>query len=494
MTTINKISQGTTQNPTTDELLKTANLFLAKNDFSNAYQYIAQLLDKQYGDAQFLITAGLVALAIDKTNEAENHFNDCLKLDPENKTASYNLGLISINENDYIKAKEIFENLLKKDPGNASLLNDMGVVYSNLGNIKEAITSFEKAIKIDPNLKEAKTNITKLKSNSTKQKLRKIKGIKIAFFANHTSFLNNIIEDISQNNETRLFEGETTDQMTELMEWADLAWFEWCDNLVIEASNLPKKCNIICRIHSYEVFTDMPSKVNWGNVDHILFVNETVKELFERQVDCKTPRSVISNGVDTNKFNIPSGKKYGKKIASVGFINDKKNPTLLLYCFKKIHQYDPEYSLHIAGEFQDPRIQLYFENFILKNKLPVYFDSWVEDMPSWYADKDFVISTSLFESFHYSIVEGMTSGLMPLIHDWKGSDLIYPYEYLYNDPDECLDLLKKFESDNLHNRAIDNRQFICDRYMINDKLAEISNLLAQLTAVGNIWQNQKQGQ
>ncbi len=487
MATTNKSPQGTAQNPSTDELLKAANLFLAKNDFDNAYQYITQLLDKKYGDAQFLVTAGLVALALNRTAEAVKHFNDCLKLDPENPTASYNLGLISIKENDYVKAKEIFEKLLKKDPDNASLHNDLGVVCNSLGNIKEAINSFETALKIDPNFKQAKSNITELINNSKKQKLRQIRGKKIAFFANNASFLNDIIDNLSQENETRLFDGETIDQMTELMEWADLAWFEWCDNLVVEASNIPKKCNIICRIHSYEVFTDIPSQVNWGNIDHILFVNETVKDLFEQLVNCKTPRSIIYNGVDTGKFNIPSVKKYGKKIASVGYINDKKNPTLLLYCFKKIHQYDPEYNLHIAGEFQDSRLQLYFDNFILKNKLPVHFDGWVKDMPSWYVDKDFVISTSLFESFHYSIAEGMASGLMPLIHDWSGSDKIYPSEYLYNDPDECLNLLKRLESGNFHRRAIDNRQFICDRYMTSNKLTEISNLLTQLTAVGNIW-------
>ncbi len=493
MTTTNKSTQGTAQNPTIDELRKAANIFLEKNDLKNAYLNISFLVEKNYGDAQFQINAGLVALALNKNTEAEKHFNDCLKLNPENTTASYNLGLLYIKENYFVKAKEIFEKLLKKDPDNASLNNDMGVIYHGLGNIKEAQSSFEKALEIDPNFKQAKSNINELIKNSNKQKLREVAGKKIAFFASHTSFLDDIINNLSQKNETRLFDGESTDQMIELMEWADLAWFEWCDNLVIEASNLSKKCNIICRIHSYEVFTDLPSKVNWANVDHIMFVNESVKELFERQVECKTPRSVIHNGVDTGKFHIPSGKKYGKKIASVGFINDKKNPTLLLYCFKKIHQYDPEYSLHIAGEFQDSRLQLYFENFLQKNDLPIHYDGWVDDMPLWYEDKDFVISTSLFESFHYSIAEGMSAGLMPLIHDWRGADKIYPQDYLFNDPDECLNLLKQYESGNPNRRAIDNRQFICDNYMANAKLAEVSNLLAQLTAVGDIWQNRKQG-
>ena len=196
----------------------------------------------------------------------------------------------------------------------------------------------------------------------------------------------------------------------------------------------------------------------------------------------KTPVSsiVIHNAVDTVKFVIPNLKKYGRKIASVGYINYKKNPALLLYCFKKIHEYDPNYTLHIAGEHQDPRIQVYFEHFLRENPLPVYFDGWVDDMPRWYADKDFVISTSLFESFHYSIAEGMSCGLMPLIHNWFGAGNLYPREFLFNDPDGCLDLLLKLEREDRLTLALSNREFIESRYRLDDKLVEIDTALASI--------------
>lgn len=488
MTVAKKLHHNPTHRASTGELLKAANLSLEKNDLEKAYPYISQLLDNNYGDAQFRVNAGLIALALNNTLDAEKHFLHALKLDSENQTANYNLALLCINENNFVKAEEIFEKLIKKDQTNASLHNDIGVVYNSLGKIKKAQASFNTALRIDPNLKQAENNLNEILYHTQKKMLKQITGKKIAFFANHASFLNEIINNLNNKNEIRLFDGETTGHISDLMEWADIAWFEWCDNLIIEGSHLPKKCSIICRIHSYEVFTDMPSKVNWSNVDHIIFVNESVKKIFEQHVICKIPKSIIHNGVNTEKFNIPAKKEYGKRIASVGFINDKKNPTLLLYCFKKIHQYNPEFSLHIAGTFQDSRIQLYFEDFLRKNPLPVYFDNWVENMPLWYADKDFIISTSLFESFHYSIAEGMSSGLMPLIHNWYGSDRLYPTGYLFNDPDECLKLLMQFETEDLHQQAIKNRQFICDRYNIRDKLAEISNLLAQLSIVGNIWQ------
>ena len=47
------------------------------------------------------------------------------------------------------------------------------------------------------------------------------------------------------------------------MIWADICWFEWCDELVAYGSKLSiaKEKRIICRLHSYEAFTDLPANV-----------------------------------------------------------------------------------------------------------------------------------------------------------------------------------------------------------------------------------------
>ena len=189
------------------------------------------------------------------------------------------------------------------------------------------------------------------------------------------------------------------------------------------------------------------------------------------------PKTVIHNGVDTDRFTIPENKTYGKKIASVGYIYYKKNPALLLYCFKKIYEYDPEFTFHIAGLYQDPRIKLYFDNFLEESPLPIEFCGWVKDMPEWYKDKDYVISTSLFESFHYSIAEGMASGLMPIIHNWYGAKHLYPEEHLFADPDACLELIKEFEKNDRCKQAQINRKFISNRYNLDDKFGQISRLM-----------------
>ena len=307
-----------------------------------------------------------------------------------------------------------------------------------------------------------------------------IENARIVFFAAQQSFIGDIIYSLKEKNTVRIFSGGTLDQMRDLMAWADIAWFEWCDNFIIQATTLPKTCRIVCRLHSYEAFTDMPSKVDWRKVDLLVFVNQSVENIFRQQVSTPVNTRVVYNGVDVEKFVIPEDKQLSKRIASVGYINYKKNPALLLYCFKKIHAYDPDYSLHIAGVHQDPRIEVYFRHFLSRNPLPVHFDGWVKDMPRWFEDKGLVISTSLFESFHYSIAEGMASGVLPLIHDWYGADMLYPREYLFSDPDECLRLLKRLEQSQHDQLRKANREHIIRRFNAADKAAELSVLLRQV--------------
>jgi glycosyltransferase involved in cell wall biosynthesis len=265
-----------------------------------------------------------------------------------------------------------------------------------------------------------------------------------------------------------------------LLRWADVAWFEWCDQLLAAATKLPKTCPIICRLHSYEAFTDMPEQVDWSKVDHLVYVNQSVKEIIGTRIPSIMPTSVVHNGVDLNRFTLPTDKPTTRKIASVGYINYKKNPALLLYSFKKLHEYNPEFSLHIAGEFQDARIQLYIQNFLNRHPLPVYFEGWVDNMAEWYRDKQYVISTSLFESFHYSIAEGMACGVLPLIHDWYGSDYLYPSEFMYGDPDACLELVKRLEKAETAKLRAHNRSFVQSRYDRTTVTAQLSAVLSEV--------------
>ncbi len=516
-------------------LIREANEFLAHNEFSRAYPLVVKLAESRPESSSLQVTAGLVALQLDARRNAAEHFRAALKVAPDDFDARYNMALFEMTNGDGAQALVHLKHLRRLQPDNARLLNDIAVVWSGVCNYGRALGAYARALRLDPNDSDTRNNAMQLclerrfiksgrklllrqekSDHLTKRSRAEIhrwkeifaqvqqqvaaepehreesaigshvdpvhKTFKIAVFATHRTFITSIIEALKRDHEVRLFDGDTVDQMRELMTWADVAWFEWCDNLVIAATRLPKVCRIVCRLHSYEAFTDMPSQVDWTKVDRLIFVNRSVEEIFRRQVTAPVATTVIYNGVDLERYSIPVNKKGSKKIASVGYINYKKNPALLLYAFKKIHEYDPEYSLHIAGTHQDPRIQLYFQQFLEHSHLPIHFDGWVEDMPGWYADKGYVISTSLFESFHYSVAEGMACGLIPLIHNWYGAAYLYPERYLYNDPDDCLELLRRLETADQGRLRRENREYIRRRYDQAERMADITSLLEKTAA------------
>jgi hypothetical protein len=63
----------------------------------------------------------------------------------------------------------------------------------------------------------------------------------------------------------------------------------------------------------------------------------------------------------------------------------------------------------------------------------VLFDGHGNDMPEWYSGIDYVLSTSDFESFHFTIADGAAAGCVPVVLPWEGADEIYPREWVYSD-------------------------------------------------------------
>ena len=46
------------------------------------------------------------------------------------------------------------------------------------------------------------------------------------------------------------------------MDWVDVTWFEWCDQILIQANQkLRKTSKAVCRLHRGEAFTNMPEEV-----------------------------------------------------------------------------------------------------------------------------------------------------------------------------------------------------------------------------------------
>jgi glycosyltransferase involved in cell wall biosynthesis len=501
--------------------LELADIYIKAGQHTEAYEHLSLLSERLPGSVDILVTAGMLAAKLERKLDALNCFEKAAAISPEDKNVQHNLGIINAALERVSEAEIAFRKVTELAPDEAEGFNDLGVVLAHMGKPEEARAAFEAAIDKNAFFERAVSNYAELcisekryddglravarflslvpESESMlqlREALEKLarpsgeqfassnfvpKGLRIAFFATQDTFAQGILSQLAAHNEIKRFAGNTTQQLSELLDWADLAWFEWCDQLLIEATKLPKKCKMICRLHSYEAFTDMPAKVDWSKVDRLILVNPNVAAILDEYHSIPVKREIVYNGVDLDKFAFREKQVHGKKVCSLGFINYKKNPGLLLYCFKALHEYDPEFTFYVAGQHQDPRIKAYFDHMLKRLNIPVTFDNWVTDVPGYLSDKDFVISTSLFESFHYSIAEGMACGVLPLVHAWPGSENIYPAEYLFDTPADCVRLVGRLMNCDRNELARTNREYIADRFSLDRQIQGFYSVIESLS-------------
>jgi glycosyltransferase involved in cell wall biosynthesis len=136
---------------------------------------------------------------------------------------------------------------------------------------------------------------------------------------------------------------------------------------------------------------------------------------------------------------------------------------------------DPRYSAHVAGEFTDLRIARYLQRFMHSLGLDgiVHFDGAISDMPVWYTDRGVLLSTSMYESFGLNIGEAMAVGAFSSVHDFPGSDRLWPETCLFASIDEALASIRSARPD-LY------RDWVREHYSLQQQQNAVLRLLADL--------------
>lgn len=305
---------------------------------------------------------------------------------------------------------------------------------------------------------------------------------KVVFFVKQglDNFLTDIINGISDEYETRKTIVTNYNQINEGMQWADICFFEWCDELIVYGSRLEisKKKKVICRLHRYEAFTNYIQEVNWSNVDKVIFVSEHIRDVVIGKVNL--PRNkcrIIYNGINLNKF-VYYEREKGFNLAWIGYLNLRKNPMLIVQYFNELVKVNNKYKLFIAGLFQDETLYYYMQGIINKLKLNnIQFDGFISNdkMSDWLKDKNYIVTGSIAEGHPVGIMEAMASGLKPAIHYFPGADRFYPDEYVYYDLNNFMRIITEDSYDSKK-----YRNFIEANYSLNMQIEKIKNLLYEL--------------
>jgi len=278
-------------------------------------------------------------------------------------------------------------------------------------------------------------------------------------------------------NEVRVVNPQTDKEIKDIMQWADLVWSTWCNEHLVYASTVKKSAKLVTHIRSYEILTpDLMEGVNWENIDGAIFVADHIRELANKYWMSQLkdiPQTTVYNCVEMDKYPFHNNGP-GKNIGYVGYLNYKKGVGLLLQCIKEAVTYDPTFHFHVAGQFQERRFAVYMQHMLAEMGLcnNVTFHGWIQDIPKFLANMNYVISTSPWEGCPYNIIEAMACGIKPLIHNWRGSKQLFPESQVFNTVGDFLKILIASEYDS---RAY--RQVVENRFNAEINLPQISRFL-----------------
>lgn len=238
----------------------------------------------------------------------------------------------------------------------------------------------------------------------------------------------------------------------ELVDWADVVWFETCDNNIYRATvneiaefqltHFPGK-HIICRPIDIDVWSRHYLRVDWSMVHDIIFIAEHIKAEVDRDLPDVGARSVvIPCGVNTERFPLSPDLTPNKHVAWVAHRWDAKGIDYFLQYAAMLYKADPSYYITALGTWSDGIksgwYRQYIDYFMRANPMNVTFIDHVDDMNSFLDNVSTVTCFSKKEGFSYAIAEGMSKGCKPIIHNFYGCDKIWPKEYVWNTVDEAV--------------------------------------------------------
>lgn len=423
-------------------------------------------------DAQALNDIGAILYCLGRSDEAIDYLVRALNLKNDSAEIIWNLVEVYLAAGRPNDAAAFFDRMEQMRILNPDILNRTANVFLNQNNKGDAIEMLLRSLQICENQEILKPMIQIIRS----------KRPKLAFFCggDGMQFLDDIIEFLQQRFDVRVFEGQTQEELYELMKWSDISWFEWCTNLAVIGSKQPKTCKNIIRLHRYEAYEPWVRQVNWNTIDVLLTVgNSFVKDALLREVpyiESQTSMIHIPNGVNLEKFPLIY-RQRGKNIAFLSNLRAVKNPAFVLQCMQKLHYIDPEYRLFFGGRFQDHALEQYLRHTInaLNLRDVVFFDGWQPDVHTWLKDKHYIVSTSIIESQGMALLEAMASGLKPVIHNFPGANQIFPSEHLFNIAEE---FCEQICSDTYEPEKY--RRFVEQHYALRDRLIEINHVFSRL--------------
>lgn len=234
--------------------------------------------------------------------------------------------------------------------------------------------------------------------------------------------------------------------------WADAVLCEWTlGNALWYSHHTPRGTRLTTRLHLQEASLSFPGRVRQHSMDRFIFVADHIRRQVVRDHGIEFARTtVIPNAVslpDGPAGEGPEQDSGGRRftLGLVGIAPARKGLHRALDLVAGLRAQDPRFSLRIKGHLpsehswmaertsEAPYYRAQFDRISRDPLLrdAVHFDPFGPDMDGWYRRIGVALSTSDFESFHFTLPDGAVRGAVPVSLAWPGADQLYPLEWLH---------------------------------------------------------------
>ncbi|MCK4283592.1 MAG: glycosyltransferase family protein, partial [Candidatus Brocadiae bacterium] len=378
-----------------------------KGDLQGSLSKYRSLLGDDGDDPGLLNDIGTVCFALGRVEESARYYVSALELDEGCGEARQNLQRLCkaigktvdavvhsarqqpgssgrlealLQQGRYSEAYELACRCTEREPDNAEAWNDAAVVAHELRKTAEAVGYIQQAVELAPRDLDIQQNLRRIEQAATERRdsfslpggsSRIVCGvqdrpIRVLFLEHGTpaAFLRNLLraferEDWLQTHYVRV--GPKTDSVP--FGWADVIWVEWASHLARHVTNSVaalREKKVVCRLHRYEAFGDIPHFINWDVVDRLVFVAEHIRETFsQRFPEVCVPQTVIHNGVDLDRFEVATGKRQARDVAFLAHLDYRKNLPLMLQIARELKERGTGRRIHVGGDWRAPEVREY---------------------------------------------------------------------------------------------------------------------------------------
>lgn len=333
-----------------------------------------------------------------------------------------------------------------------------------------------KLIRINPLLKDIKH------AHASVSKKIVINGHDLKFVAEYESYLKKLGHEVRRDH-WGWGDPLNLERSKALADWGDIIFSEWgLANAVWYSENISEDKRHIIRIHLQEInqrARKFPPQINLHYVSKIVFIAEHVRNTAIEMFDWPIEKTMtISNYVDVDKFRMSKSEEAGRTMAIVGIVPQRKRLDRAIDLLIALRKTDQTWRLIVKGNLphdyafmhapgRSKELEYYDTQYerIKTNGLEdfVLFEGYTPSLPYWYRKVGYIISSSDFESFHYSIAEGVSSGSIPLIWKWEGSEDLYPKDWSREGTEEIAEFINQIK-DNSNFDESENRVYIEQNY------------------------------